>query len=359
MKHPSNRRRAALTLAVLALAAAACGGDDASSGGATTESAAEVAETAAASVAAETTQAPAATDATEDGSPFTFTNCGEEFTLDAPPERVLLMEAAAPSLLFAAGAIDRVVARIEDFPEEYYTPDEMEILAAIPALQAEATSTGGVEVSLEAIIEYEPDLVIGYDTETITADALADVGIQLYVMPPFCDNPPKPSFDSIVDEVRFYGQLFGTSDVADPAADALAATVASAADAPVAAGKTAAALYVSSDGSAIYAYSALGMVHPQMEALGMTNVFAELSERVPEVSIEEVIDRNPDILVLLYDDTGLTPDEIAALVTDLPGAGSITAIAEGAVYPLLFNYAEPPTPLVVKGLSALSEQIAG
>jgi iron complex transport system substrate-binding protein len=80
---------------------------------------------------------------------------------------------------------------------------------------------------------------------------------------------------------------------------------------------------------------------------------------VPEVSIEEVIDRNPDILVLLYDDTGLTPDEIAALVTDLPGAGSITAIAEGAVYPLLFNYAEPPTPLVVKGLSALSEQIAG
>jgi iron complex transport system substrate-binding protein len=207
MKYPSNRRRAALTLAVLALAAAACGGDDASSGGATTESAAEVAETAAASVAAETTQAPAATDATEDGSPFTFTNCGEEFTLDAPPERVLLMEAAAPSLLFAAGAIDRVVARIEDFPEEYYTPDEMEILAAIPALQAEATSTGGVEVSLEAIIEYEPDLVIGYDTETITADALADVGIQLYVMPPFCDNPPKPSFDSIVDEVRFYGQL--------------------------------------------------------------------------------------------------------------------------------------------------------
>jgi iron complex transport system substrate-binding protein len=216
-----------------------------------------------------------------------------------------------------------------------------------------------VEVSLEAIIEYEPDLVIGYDTETITADALADVGIQLYVMPPFCDNPPKPSFDSIVDEVRFYGQLFGTSDVADPAADALAATVASAADAPVAAGKTAAALYVSSDGSAIYAYSALGMVHPQMEALGMTNVFAELSERVPEVSIEEVIDRNPDILVLLYDDTGLTPDEIAALVTDLPGASSITAVAEGAVYPLLFNYAEPPTPLVVKGLSALAEQIAG
>ncbi len=89
----------------------------------------------------------------------------------------------------------------------------------------------------------------------------------------------------------------------------------------------------------------------------MTNVFAELSERVPEVSIEEVIGRNPEILVLLYDDFGLTPDEITALVTDLQGASSITAVEQGAVYPLLFNFAEPPTPLVVKGLSELSAQI--
>ncbi len=363
MKHPPNRRRAALAVAALALVAAACGDDDAGSAADTTAAPPAPAATAAPATDAATEPSPApATDMAADmaaGFPFTFTNCDQEFTLDAPPERVLLMEAAAPSLLFAAGAIDRVVARIEDFPPEYYTPDEIEILSAIPALQAEATSTGGVEVSLEAIIEYEPDLVIGYDTETITADALADVGIQLYIMPPFCESPPKPSFDSIVDEVRFYGQLFGTSEVADAAADELAATVASAADAPVADGKTAAALYVSSDGSAIYAYSALGMVHPQMEALGMTNVFAELSERVPEVSIEEVIDRNPEILVLLYDDTGLTPDEIAALVTDLPGASSITAVTDGAVYPLLFNYAEPPTPLVVKGLSVLAAQITG
>jgi len=39
-------------------------------------------------------------------------------------------------------------------------------------------------------------------------------------------------------------------------------------------------------------------------------------------------------------------------------SGSITAVAEGAVYPLLFNFAEPPTPLVVEGLAVLSAQIA-
>ena len=109
--------------------------------------------------------------------------------------------------------------------------------------------------------------------------------------------------------------------------------MASAADTPVAEGQTAAALYVSSDGSAIYAYSSLGMVDPLMTALGMTNVFAALSERVPEVSIEEVINRNPEVLVLLYDDFGLAPDEISALVTELPGADSIAAVEDGRRLP--------------------------
>jgi iron complex transport system substrate-binding protein len=349
-RRPFRRRTTAAVIAFSALAAA-CGDDT---------------DTASLQTTAPQTTAPRTTAPTSgaeaasiDGFPLTFTNCGREFTLDAAPQRVLLMEAAAPALLFAAGAMDRVVARIEDFPEEYYTTAEMAVLDAIPALEAEATSTGGVEVSLEAIIDTRPDLVIGFDTATITHDALADVGIQLYVMPPFCDNPPKPSFDSIVEEVRFYGRLFGTSAVADPNADALATTVADASAAPVAEGRTAAALYVASDGSAIYAYSALGMVHPVMETLGMTNVFAELGERVPEISIEEVIDRDPEVLILLYDDTGLTPAEITALVTDLPGASGIRAVADGSVHPLLFNFAEPPTPLVVAGLSLLADQIAG
>ena len=90
----------------------------------------------------------------------------------------------------------------------------------------------------------------------------------------------------------------------------------------------------------------------------MTNVFGEFGERVFEVSIEEIIDRNPDILVLLYWETDLAPEQVSALITDRPGASSITAVAEGDVYPLQFNFAEPPSPIVVKGLSVLGERIA-
>ena len=366
MKLSLFRPQVIALLVVVGLVASACGGsDDSSTPVAPAAPAAEErapAEPAPAEPAAPEPAAPepapAEPAATDDGFPLTFTNCDREFTLDSAPERVLLMEPAAPSLLFAVGAMDRVVARIDGFDPAYYTADEMAILDALPALQVDFTTTGGAQVSIEAIIDLEPDIIIGYDTETLTHDSLGDVGIQLYVMPPFCDNPPTPSFGSILEEVRLYGKIFGTTEIANASAAAMEAAVASAADAPVAEGKTAAALGVGSDGSAVYAYSSLGMVHPLMEALGMTNVFGEFGERVFEVSIEEIIDRNPEILVLLYWETHLTPEQVSALVTDLPGASSITAVAEGDVYPLQFNFAEPPSPIVIQGLSVLGDQIA-
>ena len=342
-------RKAVVLLVALGLAAASCGGSG--------DSPASTAPTSEASVTQATAAEPVAVE--NDGFPRTFTNCDVEFTLDSAPERVLIMEAAVPSLLFAAGAIDRVVARIDDFPEEYYTPDEMAILNALPDLQAEFTSTGGAMISIETIIDYEPDIVIGYDTETLTRDSLGDVGIHLYVMPPFCDNPPEPSFQSIVDEVRLYGRMFGTEEIANASAVEMEAAVAAASGSPVAEGKTAVALAAGSDGGAIYAYSSLGMVHPLIEAHGMTNLFADFGERVFEVSVEEIIDRNPDILIILYWELELTPEEVIALVTDRPGADRIKAVADGEVYPLMFNFAEPPSPIVVKGLSVLGDQIAG
>jgi iron complex transport system substrate-binding protein len=216
-----------------------------------------------------------------------------------------------------------------------------------------------VEISLETIIDAGPDLVIGYETDTIKREGLEKAGIQLYIIPPYCKTPPPVSFSSIYDEVRFFGKVFENEAVAGAAATKLAAEVTTiSASATDLKGKKAAALYVSSDGSALYAYSALGMVHLQMEALGLVNVFAEMTERVPEVSIEEIISRDPEILILLYTDTKATPQKITSLVADLPGAKGMAALSGGKTIPFLFNFSEPPSPLVVDGLSRLSKLLA-
>ena len=343
------RQHLFLCAVVLSSTAAACGSDNLAepSSSSTTLASASPSTTPVADTTAQAT-----------GFPLVVENCGTTFTLDAAPQRVVILEAAAPALLDAAGALDRVVARVGDIPTEYYSDQVNAQIAGIEKLVSATTSTGGVEVSVETIIDLEPDLVIGYETETVTRAALGNVDIPLYVMPPFCDAPPSPSFESIVAEVRFYGKMFGTEAIADASADALQVRIDSVINNPVAKGQTAAALFVSSDGSALYAYSSLGMVHPQMVALGMTNVFAALPERVPEISIEEIINANPENLILLYTDTEVSADEIIALVTDLPGAETIKAVSNGRVFPMLFNFAEPPSPLVVDGLDLIAEQFA-
>lgn len=290
--------------------------------------------------------------------PLTIKNCDADLTLDAVPERVVVMEAAAMSILSTIGALDHVVARIGVYPTEYFSDDVNAEIAQIPELISDRTSTGGATISLESVLDLEPDLIIGYETETITHDALSRFGIELYVMPPYCTDAPAPSFESVYDEVKLYGTMFDRNDDAETAAETLEEKVDAVVAQPVANGERAAALYVSSDGSAIYAYSQLGMIHVQITALGLTNIYADLPERVAEVSIETLIEGNPEVLILLYSDTDKTPDEITNLVSDLPGAEAISAIQTGRVYPLLFNFAEPPSPIAVDGLSLLAELLA-
>lgn len=298
--------------------------------------------------------------------PLTITNCGVDLTLDAAPERVVVMEPSVVSTINAIGALDRVVARIGLYPTEYFSAEVNDAIARIPELASEQTSVGGAAISLETLVDLQPDLVIGYDSETITRENLARFGIGLYVLPAYCvdpsavsDEPAIPSFASVTDELRVFGQIFDRADAADAAIQAQEQQIEAVVGNPVAHGERAAALFVASDGSAIYTYSRLGMVDVQMTALGLVNIYADLPERSPEISIESLIDGDPEVLILLYTDTSKTPEEITSLVTDLPGASAITAVRDGRVYPLLFNFSEPPSPLVVEGLALLAERLAG
>ncbi|GIE76304.1 hypothetical protein Aph02nite_22540 [Actinoplanes philippinensis] len=115
--------------------------------------------------------------------------------------------------------------------------------------------------------------------------------------------------------------------------------------------RTAAVLYPTVGGGVTYAYGSTSMAHPQLEAAGFTNVFAESKERVFEVTLEELLGRNPDVLILLYSDGD--PKAVEQAVTSLPGTEKLKAVASGNVLPQLFNFTEPPSPLSVDGLEKI------
>lgn len=286
--------------------------------------------------------------------PVTVENCGAEVTLDAAPERVVLLKSAAVPYLAALGVLDRVTARAGEYPRAYYDDATWAALQRIPALTGKTDTSGHLLVSKEVVIGKEPDLVLG-EIDNLSRATLDQVGIPLIEEPAMCPKGlDHPGFDSVYAQMETYGRIFDRVDEAADANAALRKRVAELSADGATERRTAAVLYPTVGGGVTYAYGSRSMAQPILEAAGLDNVFGDTDERVFEVTPEELIGRDPDVLVLLH--SAGDPAKVADAVTALPGAASITAVRNGDVLPLLFNYVEPPTPLALDGLARIEER---
>jgi iron complex transport system substrate-binding protein len=297
------------------------------------------------------------TSADSDGAyPVTVQNCGADVTFDAEPERAVLLKSASVPYLHDLGVMDRITARAGAYPDEYYDEATRAELAKIPMLTDKVDSGGHLQISKEIVIGQEPDLVLG-QVENLSRKTLGAVGIPLLEEPALCDDKgaTQPTFDDIYDQLETYGKVFDRPEQARTAIADLKTRLADIeAGVDTTSGRTAAVLYPTVGGGTTYAYGTRSMADPQLEAAGFENVFGDVDERVFEVTLEELLGRDPDVLVLLYSDGD--PAAVAKAVTDLPGAEKLTAVRNGDVMTQLFNFTEPPTPLSVDGLERIVER---
>ncbi|GAA1924691.1 ABC transporter substrate-binding protein [Nocardioides hwasunensis] len=297
----------------------------------------------------------AAPTSTSTGSyPLTVENCGADVTFEQAPERLVLLKSSAVPFLHDLGVLDRVEARAGAYPTDYYDEETQAELDRIPLLTDEMDSSGHLQISKEVVIGQEPDLVLG-QVDNLSRETLAAVDIPLLEEPALCGAGGEPSFDDVYDQLELYGSVFGReeqaqqaiSDVKDDLADIEA-------EVGEGSGRTAAVLYPTVGGGTTYAYGTQSMAQPQLEAAGFENVFDDVDERVFEVTLEELLGRDPDVLVLLHSEGEPGPVEDA--ITRLPGADDLTAVRNGDVMTQLFNFTEPPSPLAVVGLQRIVER---
>lgn len=293
------------------------------------------------------------------GFPVTVENCGERLTFDAPPERVMLLESASVTTLDGIGVLDSVVARAGSFPDGYYDDDLARRISEVPSLSEDLDASGHLAISQEEIIAQTPDLVLGLP-DGVSRESLADAGIATVIQELYCPTTAaRAEFEILYDEVRRTGEIFGVTDAADALVADLQNRVAAVEKGAVENGadeggpRTAAVLYPSVGGGPLYAYGTGSMAQPQLEAAGLENVFDDTWERVVEIQTEELVGRDPDVLVLLYqgDERG-----VEDAVVSLPGAEKITAVRNGDVLTQLFNFTEPASPLVVDGLERIAAE---
>ncbi|MEV4675164.1 ABC transporter substrate-binding protein [Actinomadura sp. NPDC049382] len=214
------------------------------------------------------------------------------------------------------------------------------------------------EDSTEAIIAQEPDLLLGLP-EGVTRESLAAAGIPVLLEPSFCpDGIEDPGYETIYDQMRLYGTVFDRRAEAEQAVADLQKRIKTVeAGLTGQKGRKVAVLWPYRGEGTVGAYGSRSMATPQLETLGARNVFADVDKRVFEVSMEELLGRDPDTIVLLHTDG--TDQEIEQALLDIPGAEDLRAVENDAVMVQLFNFTEPPTPLVLDGLERLAAHFKG
>jgi len=254
--------------------------------------------------------------------------------------------------------VDKLSLRAGD--KNFGTGQE-ELQAKYNAIQAVASSeleTGGVKVSTEVVLESKVDLVIGYE-EGVDREALKKSGVQLYSPAAFCPNysVKHATWDLIDTEVNNLASIFGVQDKAASVIEKRKADV-NALDAKgKAAGTTGIALYITPGQSNFYAYGTSSMVQPIFEANGLKNSYEDNTTRVFDGSMEDILKRNPDWIVLLSLEA--TKEQTLEAFKSFNGADRLKAVTNNQVVVLPFSLTDPPTTLSVKGATQLSQEIAG
>ncbi|MEU3308866.1 ABC transporter substrate-binding protein [Nocardiopsis sp. NPDC006832] len=287
-----------------------------------------------------------------EGYPLTMENCGHEITFEAPPERVTLLESAPVTILDGIGVFDRVRSRAGHFPLEYYDDELARKVQDVEAFSEDMDASGHLMISEEVVVAQSPDLVLGLP-DGVTRAGLADAGAMVLTQELYCEGSRgETSFDDLYAEIDRYGRIFDRAQEAETLNAELSDRVAAVEGRTRDEDRSAAVLYPSAGGGPLYTYGTASMAHPQLAAAGFENVFADIDERVFEVQTEELITRDPDVLIVLYQ--GAEQDAEDAL-SRRSGLGVVSAVSEGDVYYQLFNFTEPASPLAVDGLESIAE----
>ena len=196
-----------------------------------------------------------------------------------PASRIVSLNPVVTEFLFAAGAGARVVGRTH---WDHYPP----------AAETVADLGNGIGPNVEAVLGAKPDLVILYQSASNrrSATGLQQAGVRTLTVR--TDH---------IDDLRHLADLYAKV-TGDSAGIAVVDTVMKSVDIvrklprP---SKPPRAFWVLFDGEPqLYTLGQGSFMHELLDAAGATNVFAEIAAPSAQVSLEEVIKRNPDVLVV-------------------------------------------------------------
>jgi iron complex transport system substrate-binding protein len=260
-------------------------------------------------------------------------DAGREIELRGPARRIVSLVPSVTATIVALGASDRLVARTRY--------DQDLALAGLPSLG------GGLDPSLEGIVDLRPDLVIAWNARDDRAlvPRLRAAGIPVY-------SAQIQDTTAIFTTIDRIGRLLGSGSRADSVASALRDTLRAVAD-DVPAGSRPRALYLIAEDPPRTAGPST-FIGQAIAIAGADPVFSDLAEPWPIVSLEAVIAARPDAIVLPVG-SGL-PGRDALMRR--AGWRDLPAVREGRVVEIEADLLARPGPDLGRAARALREGLS-
>ena len=252
---------------------------------------------------------------------------GHAVTLSARPERLVSIGPSITAFLFAIGAGPRVVG-VDDFSDE-------------PADATKIDKVGGVKVNFEKIVSLRPDLVLTVKFSDGTIEKLQSASLTVLVIDP-------QNVADVAKTSRLLGQAVGAdgSTLAtsiEQKVDAVRAKTANVATRPRVYHEIDA-----SDPAKIFTVGPGSYIDDLIKIAGGVNVAANATTAYPQLSAEQIVKADPEVIVLAADPYAAKPADVAAR----SGWSAISAVRNGRIGTIEPNLINRPGPRVGEAAEA-------
>ncbi len=249
---------------------------------------------------------------------------GREIRLKAPAKRIITLAPHATELLYAAGGGDRLIGTVDysDFP---------------PAAKKIPRVGSYDRFDLEAISALKPDLIIAWETGNPAAqvEKLKALGLTVYVTQP-------NRMEDVAGQLERYGRLAGSEAAADAVRQRLERLRQTYADKPKV--RVFYQIWI----NPLMTVGGPQIITDAIRLCGGENVFGQLSQMAPVVSVEGVLAADPEAIVA----TGMG-DARPDWLNDWNKWPRMTAVKRGNLFHIHPDLMQRHTPRILDGAEKL------
>lgn len=242
--------------------------------------------------------APAATAAAE--SAVTVEVCGQPVTYPRTPQRAVTYDVGITEMFLYLGLGDRLVGTAG-------IPANKEVDPAFRAQLERAPALSRKGINLETIVDARADFVFGgwsygFRPGEVTPELLAQHGIDSYVLTESCIRigpRERVSMDDTLADLRNIARIFRIEDQAEPRVQALEQSLRDLERRTQGVTRRP-RVFVYDSGEDIPTTSGrFGMPQAIIEAAGGRNIFDDIASNWPRGNWEDVVERNPEWIVIV------------------------------------------------------------